>query len=76
MSATRNVPEKFQTWGESTDDGPVAVAAADQIAYVADMIMELQTMVRRSNLTTLAGILDLAHAEALLQAQRANPRSA
>lgn len=74
MSATGNVPEKFQARGHGVEDEPVAIAQADQIAYVADMILELQTMVRRVNLTTLAGILDLAHAEALLQAKQARSR--
>lgn len=76
MSARENVPEKFHAWGQGIEEARVAIAQADQIAYVADMILELQTIVRRSNLTTLAGILDLAHDEALLQARQARSSSA
>lgn len=76
MSARENVPEKFQPWGQGIEGAPAAIGQADQIAYVADIILELQTIVRRSNLTTLAGILDLAHDEALLQVQQARSRSA
>lgn len=75
MSALENVPKKFQSWGQGVDDESVSIAQTDQIVYVADMILELQTMARRANLNTLAGILDLAHTEALLQAQQARSRS-
>lgn len=71
MSATEKVPDAFPAWGRDVEDQPASIAQPDQIAYVADMILELQTMARRADLTTLAGILDLAHAEAQIQAQRA-----
>ncbi len=43
----------------------------DQIEYLADMILELRQISARSGLTTLSGILELAHAEAQLQSRRA-----
>lgn len=41
---------------------------AGQLEYVADMILELREIAERADLRTLAGILDLAHSEARLQA--------
>ena len=46
-------------------------AVRDQIEYLADMILELRQISTRAGLSTLSGILDLAHAEAQLQARRA-----
>jgi sensor histidine kinase regulating citrate/malate metabolism len=40
---------------------------ADQLDYMADMISELRTMAQDGHLITLAGILSLAHAEAMQQ---------
>jgi len=37
---------------------------ADRLAYMADMIRELQIMASEAQCETLAGILGLAHAEA------------
>ncbi len=45
-------------------------ALADQLDYVADMVHELRDMSLRAELRTLAGILDLAYAEARQQAAR------
>jgi sensor histidine kinase regulating citrate/malate metabolism len=39
----------------------------DQLDYLADMIAELRTMAHDGHLITLAGILSLAHAEAMQQ---------
>ena len=40
-----------------------------QLEYVADLILELKGMALAQRLTTLAGILDLAHAEAQLRSR-------
>jgi hypothetical protein len=43
---------------------------ADRIAYMADMISELQCLAHEAQCMTLAGILGLAHAEAQQQIQK------
>lgn len=50
--------------------GDPARTQADQLAYMADMISELQRMADQSGLVTLAGILALAHVEARLCLKR------
>lgn len=45
----------------------------EQIEYMADMILEMQELAGQSGLTTLAGILALAHSEARLQIARQSP---
>ncbi|MGD9784857.1 MAG: hypothetical protein AB7U49_09255 [Hyphomicrobiaceae bacterium] len=42
----------------------------DHLAYMADMILELRQMADGAGLSTLSGILDLAHSEARLHAKR------
>lgn len=42
----------------------------DYIEYMADMISELRSLADRTDCRTLAGILELAHREAMLQAVR------
>ncbi|MCB1519544.1 MAG: hypothetical protein KDJ37_03095 [Hyphomicrobiaceae bacterium] len=55
------------------DEGPGPIGGrADQLAYMADMILELQQMAARGGLGTLAGILGLAHTEARLQSARSD----
>lgn len=44
----------------------------DQIEYMADLLLELKHIARRNKLSTLEGILDLAHAEAQLRAKDCN----
>jgi hypothetical protein len=39
----------------------------DQLEYMADLIVELCAMAHSQRLTTLAGLLELAHAEARLR---------
>jgi hypothetical protein len=41
--------------------------AANQLEYMADLILELKGMAERARLETLSGILALAHAEARRQ---------
>lgn len=43
----------------------------DQLEYIADLILELKEMAREQRLTTLAGILDVAYAEARLRSRDA-----
>lgn len=43
---------------------------ADYIAYMADMIHEMRVLAERTGCPTLAGILHLAHSEALRDAAR------
>lgn len=43
--------------------------SSDEIEYIADLLRELKEMARSKNLQTLAGIIDLAHAEARLRAK-------
>jgi hypothetical protein len=40
----------------------------ERLAYLADMLNELQTMASREDCETLAGLLALAHAEAMRKA--------
>lgn len=40
----------------------------DQVEYIADLLLELKEMAGGQGFATLAGILDLAHAEARVQA--------
>ena len=52
-------------------DGYVPVDRAEQrerLAYLADMLNELQTMATREGCETLAGLLALSHAEAMRKA--------
>jgi len=44
-------------------------AAATRMAYVADLLLELREMVRGDGHETLAGLLTLAHAEALTKSR-------
>ena len=65
----RAVPEDFAV-GEFVGDGralSVAAETPDYMDYLADMILELQAMADHSEAPTLAGILALAHREALIQ---------
>lgn len=39
-------------------------SAKDQIEYISDLLLELKAMAGKNDLPTLAGILDLAYAEA------------
>jgi hypothetical protein len=50
---------------------PSSASRGDQLEYMADMIRELGQMARDQKLETLAGILDLAHAETRLRARDA-----
>lgn len=43
----------------------VNAAASTRMAYVADLLLELRELVRGEGHETLAGLLTLAHAEAL-----------
>ena len=44
-------------------------ARADYIEYMADLVHEIRVMAERSDCPTLAGILQLAHSEALREAR-------
>lgn len=48
---------------------PPSSHSSDQLEYIADLIQELEDLARSQKLTTLAGILDLAHAEARLRSR-------
>lgn len=43
----------------------------DRLEYIADLILELKDMARDQRLSTLAGILDVAYAEARLRCRDA-----
>lgn len=43
---------------------------SDYIEYIADMIHEMRWLAERNGSLTLAGLLDLAHKEACLEAAR------
>jgi hypothetical protein len=45
-------------------------ARADHIGYIADMIQEMNVLADRMGCATLAGILQLAHSEALREVSR------
>ncbi|HRN89183.1 hypothetical protein [Hyphomicrobium sp.] len=52
-------------------DGSRAQSASlkEQLEYIADLILQLKDMARSQRLTTLAGILDVAHSEARLRSR-------
>lgn len=54
---------------KSKQDNALVMSRGEQIEYIADLIAELKEMARANRLTTLAGILELAHAEAQLRAK-------
>jgi hypothetical protein len=56
---------------KSQHAGEITASRSDQIEYMADLLAELREMAIGHNLSTLAGILDLAHAEAQLRAKDA-----
>ena len=41
----------------------------EQLEYIADLVLQLKGMARSQRLTTLAGILDVAHSEARLRSR-------
>ena len=61
----------------NTDDmnpGPSKLpppSLSDQLEYMADLLAELRDIAQGRKLPTLAGLLDLAYAEARLQAKSA-----
>ena len=50
---------------EPTADHGRGVLASDRMAYVADLLLELKDMASSEGHATLAGLLALAHMEAL-----------
>lgn len=54
---------------ESSNDRYSTPKTRDQVEYMADLILELRDMARNSGLETLAGLLELANAEARLRAK-------
>ncbi|MBY0225948.1 MAG: hypothetical protein K2Q28_09100 [Hyphomicrobium sp.] len=46
-------------------DGPGTPVATTRMAYMADLLLELQDMAAKEGHATLAGLLSLAHSEAL-----------
>ncbi|MCC7250920.1 hypothetical protein [Hyphomicrobium sp.] len=62
MGKTGNTQESQVPVGTSQSE-------IDQIEYIADLVLELRELARKYNLSTLAGILDLAHAEARQRAK-------
>jgi hypothetical protein len=54
---------------KSKQDNEISTSKGDQIEYMADLIAELKEMANNHKLATLAGILELAHAEAQLRAK-------
>ncbi len=46
-------------------DGPEIPAASTRMAYMADLLLELKDMATAEGHATLAGLLSLAHSEAL-----------
>lgn len=69
MKESQDVHSSFEGSGPPPNDSHRSVSQADQVAYLADMILELTQLAKASRLATLAGILELAHAEARLQAR-------
>jgi hypothetical protein len=55
-------PDGQVTDGPKTDDLPIA---STRMAYMADLLLELQEMAATEGHATLAGLLSLAHSEAL-----------
>ncbi|MEQ1717505.1 MAG: hypothetical protein ABL907_16270 [Hyphomicrobium sp.] len=48
-----------------------ASSTRDRLEYVADLLLELQSIATQTGCETLAGLLNLSHAEALRQSMRA-----
>lgn len=55
--------------GETSQSPLEASMAATRMAYMADLLLELKGMAASEGHTTLAGILALAHAEAITKAR-------
>ncbi len=47
-----------------------ASSGPDQLRYMADLILELRVLSDRAQCATLAGLLDVAYREAMLQSDR------
>lgn len=60
------MPKRTKIHGESDRETAQASSTLqrDQLEYIADLVLELKGLAHSQHLTTLAGILDLAHAEA------------
>ncbi len=54
--------------GQQIHDLSLNIRTSQKIDYMADLVSELQEMAERGGLKTLAGLLALAHVEALQQA--------
>jgi len=61
MPTSSNVPDVPQS---------ERLRAVDRLEYVADLLLELQSIAISSKCETLAGLLNLAHAEALRQSRQ------
>ena len=61
---------EFKTRGPAETAGPKSTVQSDRLAYMADLLSELQTMAAEEGCETLAGLLALSHAEALRKVQQ------
>lgn len=52
---------------EAMDVASVRPTQADMLDYMADMLIEFKAIAEKSSLTTLSGLLALAHSEAVLR---------
>lgn len=57
-----------------TEEPVTAPSRADQLEYMADMLLELNEIAERLGCPTLAAILSVAHREALVQSRSTGGR--
>jgi hypothetical protein len=68
--ATSHAASPATTETEPGDNGSADGLHEDRLAYLTDMIRELQVIAHESQLETLTGILGLAHSEARQKLQK------
>lgn len=65
MTKAKTMQQLASEAGQSCQAAPDASMAATRMAYMADLLVELRDMASAEGHTTLAGLLALAHSEAI-----------
>ncbi|MBA4130425.1 MAG: hypothetical protein C0519_03275 [Hyphomicrobium sp.] len=69
MTKSKTMQQIAGASGPSGRAAPEASMAATRMAYMADLLLELQGMASAEGHATLAGLLALAHAEAVAKSR-------
>lgn len=65
MTRSKTMQQIASESGQYGEAAPDASLTATRMAYMADLLLELQAMASAEGHTTLAGLLALAHSEAI-----------